>query len=136
MEKNKKMNWSEIVRYEELNEQVLERYPMHGGYYHLLEDIIKVKKISSRVLGVSGVLPMKNPKMVTSMNFISVNTNKTKYAALKEVQSIFGTFFTESGVFPNIQVLPKEFMIAPKNLAPSVYRRLKERGTLIYGSKG
>lgn len=129
------MNWSEIVRYQELTEQVIERYPKYADYYNLLEDIIKFKKLSNRVLGVSGVLPLKNPRLVTKMNFISVNTNKTKYAALKEVQSIFGTFYTESGIFPNIQVLPKEFLIHPKDLAPSVYRRLRERGTMIYGSK-
>ncbi|EOX1774670.1 hypothetical protein ACPD1F_003559 [Vibrio cholerae] len=134
MEKNKILTWSEIVRYEEITEQIIENYPMHSDYYYLLGDIMKVKKLSTRVLGISGVLPVKNPISLTKMNFISVNTNKTKYAALKEVQSVFGEFYNESGIFPVIQVLPKEFLVHP-NLAPNVYRRLRERGTLLYGTK-
>ena len=133
--KNKILTWAEIVRYEELSEQILQDYPIYGDYYHLFEDIARVKKLSSRVLGISGVLPVKNPRSVTKMNFISVSSNKTKYAALKEVQSVFGTFYLESGIFPNIQVLPKDFLVHPKDFAPNVYRRLRERGTLLYGSK-
>ncbi len=135
MEKNKPLMWSDIVRYEELTELIMHKYPVHSDYYHLLVDILKVKKLSDRVLGISGVLPTKNPTSISRMNFISVNSNKTKYAALKEVQSVFGTFYNESGIFPVIQVLPKEFLIQPRDLAPNIYRRLRERGTLIYGSK-
>ncbi len=68
------------------------------------------------------------------MQFVSVNTNKTYYAALKEVQSIFGDFFLESGIFPQIKIMPKEFLIHPSDISPSVYKKLKKRGALIYGS--
>ncbi len=72
MEKNRILTWSEIVRYEEITEQIIENHPMHSDYYYLLGDILKVKKLSTRVLGISGVLPVKNPISLTKMNFIPI----------------------------------------------------------------
>ena len=128
-------NFSEIIKFRDQIDFETSNFPDFMDRYYLLQDIVKQKKLSHRVLGIGGILPLKRPQKIRTMSFVSISTNKTYFAALKEVQALFGEFYLESGIFPKISVIPKEFLIHPKDVAPSVYRRLKERGALIYGTE-
>jgi len=126
--------FSELVRFSSKEDFPYQEQPEVTDYYLLFEDILSHKKLSSRVIGISGVYPIKRPKKVSIMLFITVNTNRTYYAALKEVESVFGLFYLESGILPSIKALPKEFIQHPKDISPYDYRNLITRGILLYGT--
>jgi len=129
------MNYSihDIVRFTDSNDFLYNDQPEITNYYMLLSDIIKHKKLSHRVINISGIYPIKRPRKINTMNFITINTNRTYYAALKEVESVFGIFYLESHILPSITPISTNFLQHPKEIYPALYRRLKERGAFLYG---
>jgi len=126
--------FSELVKYKSEEEYLFDEQPEITDRILLLKDIIQHKKISHRVLGISGVYPVKRPRKLHEMRFVTVNTNRTYFAALKEVQGVFGLFYQETGILPSINPMPKEFLKQPKSISPSIYRTLFTRGMHIYGA--
>jgi len=129
------MNYSihDIVRFMDSNDFLYNQQPEITNYYMLLKDIIKYKKLSHRVINISGIYPIKRLKKINTMNFITINTNRTYYAALKEVESIFGIFYLESHILPRITPISTNFLQNPKKNYPELYRKLIKRGAFLYG---
>ncbi|MCN4145168.1 MAG: hypothetical protein LC437_09175 [Thiohalomonas sp.] len=73
---------SELVHYKSRDDFLFKEQSQITDYYILFQDILNYKELSHRVLGIAGIYPVKSPKQVNSMQFVSVNTNKTIYAAL------------------------------------------------------
>jgi len=129
-----KNNFPEMIKYKGQEEYLFVEQPEVTDRIILLCDIIKDKGLSHRVLGISGIYPAKRPRALNEMRFVTVNTNRTFFAALKEVQEVFGYFYQETGILPSIKPMPKEFLKHPRDVSPHTYRTLFTRGVLVYGA--
>ncbi|CAM4135904.1 hypothetical protein VIVU109783_22875 [Vibrio vulnificus] len=126
--------FSELVKYKTEEEYLYNEQPEITERVLVLRDIIQHRKVSHRVLGISGIYPVKRPRKIYEMRFVTVSTNRTYFAALKEVQGVFGLFYQETGILPSIKPMPKEFLKHPKDISPHTYRTLFTRGMCIYGA--
>jgi hypothetical protein len=122
----------EFVRYRNVSDIPREPFQELTGYLIELHYFARDQLIPASVRGIVGILPTPRYRAIESLQFYSLNTSRTLYGALRDMEQLLGEFYRASGILPIVTPLPARLIHYPGEIPPFVKRQVHSRGALLY----
>jgi hypothetical protein len=125
------------VKYSMPTELPLDIHPLTSKYFLSLSDRLTSFRPSHTIKHVIGLYPSRPLQgRPDSLIFIAFCTNRTAFAALMALEKVFAGFYMETFILPLITPLPYKFYLEPEKLPSRIFKPIKTRGVMLYGTEG
>lgn len=125
----------DLVRYKNRNELPFEQYPALSDYFTILNEAFIQFEVKPQIKGIVSLYPTRPRKTkMDILPFYSFSTNRTGYAALKQLENVFAEFYLQTEILPVINPIHASYLDKYKELPLHIVRKFQKRGVILYGN--
>lgn len=131
------MAMNDVFRYTSQQDFPYDVFPQLSDSYMVLSSWLRQGNLSNRVISVAGTFPSKYfaRRQPPTLDFFPFTTNRTAYAAIREVEDVFAQFYLATNILPYLHPLPATWLKQPNLLPDNLLRRFRSKGALLYASE-
>ncbi len=130
------MRLQQVLKYKTSNDLPTQVYPALSDHFVTLTHTLRDADLPSTLAGVIGIFPFRKPRTEPdSVSFFTFSSNRTAYAALRDVEEIFAEFYLRTGVLPYLNPMPRSFYLNPDTLPRKTRTLFGKQGAFIYGTE-
>lgn len=126
----------DFVKYRDIENLPKEDFVKLSKDFFELHECLKSQPVDSTIKAIVAIFPTSNNEKTDSLEFYTFAQYSTAYSVIKKMAKVFSQFYLKRSLIPYITPLPSDFLDNPKSdLSPSLMKRFKERGVLIYAAQ-
>lgn len=102
------MRLQQLVKYRSTDDLPVGSFPIFSDHFATLAQKLRDSPPPQTVLGIVGLFPFRRSRRdPDSVSFVTFSSNRTTYAALRDVEDFFAEFYLSTGILPYVSPMPQ-----------------------------